>query len=75
MSSRPRLQRRTVDDLSREARAEIRAVLIPKRRRFQWVFDWRSWGFYMRTDWPTPKCAIYAWLVHVGPVELRRWAA
>lgn len=74
MSARPRRQRRTLHHLSRDAVAAIQATVIPRGRRFQVVVDWRDWGFYARGEWPTPKCPVFRWLVHIGPFELRRWA-
>lgn len=75
MSARARRLRRSVDDLDRDAQREIKAALIPKRRRFQVVLLWRDWGFFLRGDWPDPRLPIFRWVARVGPIEIRRFAA
>lgn len=57
------------------ASAPWKRVLAWFDERWQVFFDWRGWWVeFWRLDPETTDMArIYVWILHVGPMEIRRW--
>jgi hypothetical protein len=78
VSARPRLRRPSRFEAV-QRQAHLVAVERERRGRPSLHFvlhrPLREWGFHAEGRWPENGRALYAWRIHFGPLEVRRFAS